>query len=91
MTEQELKLYAAELETTLVMAFMPSFLNYVVNEDYIHFVLSSDRFKGMSVAERTSLVFSKLRQHDAEILDKAFVVVETFTSKQIEDLIDYYL
>jgi hypothetical protein len=65
-------------------------LNYVVTEDYIHFVISSSRFKGLTVAERTSLVFSKLKLHDPEILDKVLVVVETFNTEEIEDLIEFY-
>lgn len=90
MTDQDLKTYAAEIETTLVIAFFPSFLNYVVSEGYIHFVISSHRFEGLSVAERTSLVFSKLKLHDPEILEKALVVVEAFTTDEVEDLIDFY-
>lgn len=92
MNEQELKLYAAELECTLVMAFLPSFLNYAILDDgIIHFVISSSRFKGLTVDERTSLIFSKLKIHDPDILNKVTVVIEAFTTKQIEDLIDYYL
>lgn len=91
MTEQELKEFALELETTLVIAFLPSFLNYaIVDNEIIHIVISSNQFKNLTIPERTSLVFAKLRQQDAEILEKCTVIVETFTTQQIEDLIEFY-
>lgn len=91
MDEYEKRVFAAEIETTLVIAFLPAFLNYNIEEDYIHVVISSSHFKNLNVSQRTSLVYSKLRIHDKEILDKFPVIVEVYTKQEIEDLIDFLM
>lgn len=91
MTDQEMKLYAHELESTLAIAFLPSFLNWVIADGYIHFVISAPIFKKLTINERAALVFSKLKLHDLNILNEVPVIVETYSSKQIEDLIDFFL
>lgn len=91
MTHHDLKLYAAEIECTLVVGFFPSFLNYIIEEDYIHFIISSNQFKNLKISDRISLIFQKLRLHDVCILNEVPIIIEAFTTNEIEDLIDYHL
>lgn len=84
----ERKMLGAEIEATLVMCFRPSFFNYIVADDYIHVCIASNVFRGLDVATRTSLVFSKLRAHDMIVLEQVPVVVETYTTTQVDDLLE---
>lgn len=85
------QIYAAEIECTLVISFLPSFIGCVVTDEVIHFQFACGQFRHMSVADRTALVFNKLKLHDPEILQKTSVIIETFTPLQAEALIESFL
>ena len=82
-----------QLESFFVLEFRPHFLSIVCQPDLsppeYNVMIFSHIFKGMSIADRITYIFSLLKEKNPDILSTNVVIVEAFTASELEDLIEY--
>lgn len=92
MDESEEKELVAELEYALSVKLRPTFL-IITNpnqhpEGDIYIMISTIAFKNMSVEKRVKTVFSLISKHVPDILEDRLVVIQAYSSDELEDVIE---
>lgn len=91
MTHEEIQPLLVELESTLITNIRPNFLSVIYEADdspFIHIIISKSSFQDISVNDRLNQIFSLLKTKNPDIIEKHSVIIETFSSEELEDLID---
>jgi hypothetical protein len=79
----------AELETMLIAKLRPTFLviSYA-DENSIDVIISTVAFANMGIQERVNSVFSLISKLTPDIIKEKLIVVQTFSSNEIQELLE---
>jgi hypothetical protein len=80
----------AELEYALCAKLRPTFLVLSPPNEFkeIHVIISTLAFKHMTIQERTNNTFSLIKQYSPVILDKYLLVIQTYSSDEMDEVLE---
>lgn len=80
----------AELEYLLTVKFHPTFLALTISPEdgTIEVVMSAYSFNSMTISERTISVFNTIDRHMPATLTEHLIVLQCFSTNQIDDILD---
>lgn len=81
--------YRLIIESILIQ-IRPNFLDvsYIDSVNTIHVIISHKLFRDMIISDRVSYIFSLLIKNCPDILEKVTVVVECFSSEEMNSLFE---
>jgi hypothetical protein len=80
----------AEIESKLVYYLRPHFLSINKEKDFIHIVISHPKFNNLSIQQRVSLILSLIVDSNDDTLKEA-IIIEAYTSEEMDDLFENWL
>jgi hypothetical protein len=90
--DSDIKEQLAALEHAICAKLRPTFLiitDPTLNQDGdIYIIISTIAFKNMSVAQRVKSVFSLISKYTPDILEDRLIIIQTYSSSEIEDVIE---
>lgn len=92
MTKDITELALVSIESTLICNLRPSFLTVLYensNPSYIHIIISHRAYKDMKMVDRISSIFRLLSEKNPDIINTTPIIVETFSSTEMEDFFEY--
>ena len=83
-----------ELESTIVYNLRPTFLSIVHEKEelpFIHIIVSHPSFNNKPMKDRINYIFSLIKDNNLDILNRVTIIVEAFSSSEMEDLFEHFV
>lgn len=77
-----------DIETALVAGLRPSFLAIGFQDGFIHIIVSHPSFEHKSISKRIRICYDLIRSHDRQILKDNSIIIETYDSHELTDLLE---
>lgn len=85
------KYVQSELESIIIFNIRPHFLIIEYENEFFHIIISHPRYKGVTISNRISEIFSLINTCNKSILNKYLLIVQCFDPEEMNEVLEYIL